>query len=509
MINMITTILYALLAVVSLAYLADYLLAWNDDPKEPPRLRARIPLIGHLIGIIVSGPSYHSVIRNDETTEIYTLGILNYKLYTSVSTRLLPLIQRQSRALSFRPMIQTVARKWGDANDETDRLFRETDLITEFSHVMKTSLAPGPQLDEMNMRMAQRALVDLDLLLGDGKDKKIKLLEWARFAITQASSCGVYGNQHPFLDDKVYEAFWAWHAHLSAHISGINFDILSHGYHARAVVFAAHAKYCTSIPPDTSSLFLSRWQCLLSSGLSVSEASKQQATLPIGMLSNTVPTFFWTIYEIFSRPALLSSIRSEILTFAITTSGPRHILNLTNLKTSCPLLLSTFQETQRTRHIHAAIRKVTTNTLLDSGKVLLKEGNYLQMPGHAIHYSQSIYGPTARDFVPERFMDPNLKRGGADFLAWGAPPHLCPARQFAATEILILVAMLVVRTDIHPAEGAEWEEKPGLEFADPVTVLNPKRDVEVVVRVRGEKEGRWEVEMGDGSRASRVPLASG
>lgn len=208
MINMITTILYALLAVVSLAYLADYLLAWNDDPKEPPRLRARIPLIGHLIGIIVSGPSYHSVIRNDETTEIYTLGILNYKLYTSVSTRLLPLIQRQSRALSFRPMIQTVARKWGDANDETDRLFRETDLITEFSHVMKTSLAPGPQLDEMNMRMAQRALVDLDLLLGDGKDKKIKLLEWARFAITQASSCGVYGNQHPFLDDKVYEAFW-------------------------------------------------------------------------------------------------------------------------------------------------------------------------------------------------------------------------------------------------------------------------------------------------------------
>ncbi|KAK4172380.1 cytochrome P450 [Triangularia setosa] len=510
MANLAKSILYGIFGVISLAYLAEYLLAWNDDPKEPTRLRSKIPLIGHLIGIITSGPSYHSVIRSDETTEIYTLGILNFKLYTSVSTRLLPLIQRQSRALSFRPMIQTVARKWGDANDETDKLFGETNLTTDFSHAMKTSLAPGTQLDEMNLRMAQRALIDLDLLLGNGKDKKIKLLDWARHAITQASSCGVYGNQHPFLDPEVYKAFWTWHAHLSAHISGIDFDLRRLGYRARQVVFDAHAKYCSSLPPDTSSLFLSRWSTLLSAGLTVPEATKQQATLPIGMLSNTVPTFFWTIYEIYSRPSLLTQIREEILANAVTTLPPNGScfeLDVSALKTECPLLLSTFQETQRTRHIHAAIRKVMTDTLLDD-KYLLKRGNYLQMPGHAIHSSTKIWGPTAKEFNPHRFTDPKLKRSGADFLAWGAPPHLCPARQFAAVEILILIGLLVVRADISPV-ATQWEQHPELDFNDPVTVLNPKRDVDVEITVRNGWEGigKWKVKMG-GSK-TRVGLASG
>lgn len=149
--------------------------------------------------------------RVPASSEIFTLGILNFKLYTSVSTRLLPAIQRQSKSLSFRPMIQHVARRWGDASDETNEAFGGP-LVEVFSHAMRISLAPGPSLDKQNKRMAERALLDIDALVSSSDSKtnesKIMLLDWARHVITQASSCGVYGNEHPFRDPEVEQAFW-------------------------------------------------------------------------------------------------------------------------------------------------------------------------------------------------------------------------------------------------------------------------------------------------------------
>lgn len=295
-----------------------------------------------------------------------------------------------------------------------------------------------------------------------------------------------------------------WHSHLSAHISGLNFDFFGKGYVARQKVFDAHVKYCNNVPLDASFLFTERWRVLQESGISETDCIKQQATLPIGMLSNTVPTFYWTIWELFSRSELLREVRQEVEAQAVIKQNDGHALDVGALKSRCPLLLSVFQETQRVRHIHAAIRRVMKDTLLD-GKYLLKEGNYLQMPGHSIHSNTSIWGPSAREFDPYRFIKAE-KLAGSDFLAWGAPPHLCPARQFAATEILILVALLAVRADLEPVSGT-WAANPALDFNDPVTVLNPKKDVQMYVSARGRWTGKWTLHMSPSQ--SRVPLASG
>lgn len=228
------------------------------------------------------------------------------------------------------------------------------------------------------------------------------------------------------------------------------------------------------------------------------------------MLSNTVPTFYWTIWELYSRDSLLAEVREELETHAIIEQADGLVLNIAALKTECSLLLSVFQETQRIRHIHAAIRKVMSDTLLD-GKCLLKEGNYLQMPGASIHSNTELWGPSAKEFDPYRFINQGAhasgpKQRGRDFLAWGAPPHLCPARQFAATEIMILVALLVMRVDLRPVRGT-WEKSPALDFNDPVTVLNPKTDIQVHVSIREKWAGRWKLHMSPST--CRVPLASG
>lgn len=88
-------------------------------------------------------------------------------------------------------MIQHVARLWGGASDETHDIFGGPHLITDFSHAMKLSLAPGPHLDEQNERMGNRALVDIDDLLNTSRleqqGRQIKLLEWARHAVVRCS----------------------------------------------------------------------------------------------------------------------------------------------------------------------------------------------------------------------------------------------------------------------------------------------------------------------------------
>ncbi|KAB8229511.1 cytochrome P450 [Aspergillus alliaceus] len=508
---MLQELMYGLVALALLAYATEYAFSLEDDPREPPRLPSKVPLIGHVLGLLTSGTSYHSKLRNVTDAEIYTLGIFKLKLYTSISTRLLPAIQRHSKTLSFRPMLQHVARRWGDASDETDHIFGGPHLVADFSHAMRLSLAPGPHLDEQNERMGNRALLEIDILLNGLDTKKqgcqIKLLDWARHAVTQASSCGVYGTEHPFRDLEVEKAFWNWHAHLSAHISGLNFDLLGSGYAARQKVFEAHIKYCKNIPQDASLLFKDRWRVLREAGISEMDCVKQQATLPIGMLSNTVPTFYWTIWELFSREDILSHVREELEAQAVVEQDGEFALDIGALKTKCPLLLSVFQETQRVRHIHAAIRKVMEDTLLD-GKYLLKAGNYLQMPGNLIHYNTNVWGPSAFDFDPYRFVQgrSSAKCGASAFLAWGAPPHLCPARQFAATEILILVALLAMRANLRPGSGA-WDNNPTLDFNDPITVLNPKRDVRLQVSIREQWAGKWTLHMSPST--NRIPLASG
>jgi hypothetical protein len=54
---------YGVLALAGLIYSLDWLLSLLDDPKEPPRVNSKIPLIGHLIGMARNGNSYFSQTR--------------------------------------------------------------------------------------------------------------------------------------------------------------------------------------------------------------------------------------------------------------------------------------------------------------------------------------------------------------------------------------------------------------------------------------------------------------
>ena len=291
--------------------------------------------------------------------------------------------------------------------------------------------------------------------------------------------------------------------YLTAHLVGW-LDFTGKGYALRRKVFDAHIEYCKALPSDASYLMKEHQRVLGEAGVSDLDKAKQAAIFTIASFSNSAPTLYWTIWELYSRPGILVALRDELKTQAVSGSAAEgFIVDVAALKSRCPLLLSIFQETQRTRHVNPSFRKVMVDTLLD-GKYLLKAGNYLQVPGNVIHAEERLWGDSPTVFDAYRFVPEKGSTSG--FVPWGAAPYLCPARQFAATEILIVVALLAMRADLQPTTGG-MERIPALNFSDLSTLSPPKKDVEMNVILREEWAGKWRLKMSEGR--SRISLASG
>ena len=135
--------------------------------------------------------------------EIYTVGVLNFKVYVTHATRLTNIIQK-TRAISSRPIIRTSNNNHGNTSAEARALFHDGVLET-FSQTSKEAMAPGLSLDAQNMRMAEQSLIQVTELL---KQKDVDLLKWVTHAIVQATAAGLYGIEHPFTDPQIEHAMW-------------------------------------------------------------------------------------------------------------------------------------------------------------------------------------------------------------------------------------------------------------------------------------------------------------
>ena len=51
------------LILIILTYIVELARGFGDDAREPKRLRSRIPLIGHVLGLLHHGPAYYNLTR--------------------------------------------------------------------------------------------------------------------------------------------------------------------------------------------------------------------------------------------------------------------------------------------------------------------------------------------------------------------------------------------------------------------------------------------------------------
>lgn len=122
---------------------------------------------------------------------------------------------------------------------------------------------------------------------------------------------------------------------------------------------------------------------------------------------NVLSTTFWTIWHMYSDFRVLESLRTEVLQAVSTTVNEAEAissLNVSKLITSCPLLMSTFQEVLRIRSTNTSLRFVMKDALIDN-RYVLKNGTVLHMPRLVIHYDESVWGPKAWEFQAQRSID--------------------------------------------------------------------------------------------------------
>lgn len=259
-----TSLLLSLLSFAAVYLLANRYFIGKHDPDEPPLLPPKIPVVGHVIGLIrqkvyyyldlryffpmirslddISVPSVCSLLiaycslliahcalslsplhSRRYGFPIYTLAMPGgSKIYVITSIDLIGAVQRVPKILAFSPVEAKFAMTICASSKEANRILNmningdegDWGYSMDYHKSLHPSMAPGPGLDAMNRVMIKNITISLDRLYPSGKDinrpmrKQIGLMKWLRHETTLATTNSVYGPLNPFKDPNVEEAFW-------------------------------------------------------------------------------------------------------------------------------------------------------------------------------------------------------------------------------------------------------------------------------------------------------------
>lgn len=144
---------------------------------------------------------------------IYTLPVLNGKIYVVTSPQLVNAVNRNSKVLSFNPFIAQLGKRITGHDEATSQTVQHnltgengTGYVIEVHDGTVTALAPGKNLETMTETMLREAWIYLDKLKDD---HEIDLFTWTQHMVTLCSTRAIYGPENPFnRDPKLLGSFW-------------------------------------------------------------------------------------------------------------------------------------------------------------------------------------------------------------------------------------------------------------------------------------------------------------
>lgn len=268
-------------------------------------------------------------------------------------------------------------------------------------------------------------------------------------------------------------------------------------YRARELATAALVDYIRKGGHKTASgLVRKRYEHHVEQwGLSPDDFGRGELGNTFAVLGNSTPCALWLLFHIFSDQKVLADVREELLAMVtVNEQDSVNCIDLATVRKSCPILLSTFQETLRVHSLNPGIRVVLEEVLLNDC-ILLKKGSMLMIPTPVQHTDTSVWGPDANTFDHMRFVrKPGQKtHDRVAFRSFGGGHVLCPGRHFASTEIMALAALLVLQFDVVPtSNGGEWIEPTSKNSPVQAGFAIPDNDIDVELRLRDPTK-RWRV----------------
>ena len=404
---------------------------------------------------------------------IYTLPLLHTRLYIVNDAALASTIQRCPKDYSFEPFVILAADRLAGTSSNGMKLVRRpplpgrsvSDEAHERAHRILTSLS---DLRTTGHIVAQRVAGSLESLAAQST-AAVDLEDWVRQAFCIASTEAMYGPTNPFAKvPQLQKQFWEYESGLSELIMYPLPGLTAYrAYKSREAIAQAFQVYFeTGGWTHGSKLVQDAYYTNTSLRLSLADQARFELTTCIGLLINAIPTVVWMLFHILSDLPLHEKVLGEVESCATITRDPDSGLATArllfmDLRSSCPILHSTFKEVLRVYSTSLSARVVTRDTTL-AGHYKLRQGSIVQIPGAVIHRDESQWGSNAGSFDAMRFLaqradrESVAPRNPAAFRAFGGGSTLCPGRHFAAIEVLLFVAMFILRFDAKPLEEA-WK----------------------------------------------------
>ncbi|KAF4966884.1 hypothetical protein FSARC_5497 [Fusarium sarcochroum] len=452
------------------------------DGQEPPLLKPRVPIIGHLIGIIKYKGAYLKILYDpsDKThRQIATLPILGGKLYVVFDPAIIQSIYRK-KALSFEPFASEFAQRELLIGNETAQKLKTTSLVPDFFSAIHPAMT-GDHLHRMNANALNYVSKEL-ATIGDAESslKSSNLWLWLRDLITLATSEALYGPENPIRQNtSLIEDLWTFETGLNLLLLNIFPSITaSKAHNARARLQVALGKYYGARKydhEDAGQIVRARAGAFIKHDVPDEEIGHIELALLHVATSNTIPTLYWFFVHVFNRPDLVQRLREEVLPVAQHDGNNKVTIDVTILDQTCPLLVACYREAIRITNQAVGNRRVLEDTMVTDAKgksYLLKKGENVQMSALVSHTLDNVWGDGVLDFKPERFMDNGTKGNSesekskrASFIPFGGGKSLCPGRNFAFAENLGMVSCLLLGFDVVLPDGPKLPAGTSCDFA--------------------------------------------
>ncbi|KAK4212719.1 cholesterol 7-alpha-monooxygenase [Rhypophila decipiens] len=477
------------------------LLHLTQDSKEPPAILTAIPFFGPIKGIVWEKSGFFVRLRDTYNLPIYTLRLPFMRIYVVNSTDLIPPLHKQWLNVSFASITVPVGNTIGFSEDGMKLLKHGIGTEKGFTeswprHVLP-SISPGPDLDAINRKAIQVFADEMAKLRTQGS-QLVPLRSWSRKAMVAATSEAIWGEQNPYRDPEIAEEW----------------RIFESGFLTLAL-FPAAAKLFPRIHQARERLtkamlgFVNRGGQKQASGLvakryehhvdiwkmKLEDFARGEIGNSFAVLGNSTPCAFWVLWHIFSDDQVLADVRNELsglVEEGAKDGAPMSIVDLSMVKSACPILLSTFMETMRYRTVNSGPRHILED--VEIGGYLVKKGNMLMLPGPVQHTSREAWGDNAHLFDHLRFTsERKIRPNRVAFRAFGGGHTLCPGQHFATTEIMALAALLVLQFDMVPVESSgKWVEPSCDNTPFQAGFPIPDTDFPVVLQPR-DPQRKWRV----------------
>lgn len=191
----------------------------------------------------------------------------------------------------------------------------------------------------------------------------------------------------------------------------------------------------------------------------------------------TATAMTWAIYELCRQPSLQTRLREEVRANLLTLNNPE--FDLSGSPDKLPFLHAVCNEVLRTHPpVGITVREAAVNTSILGTHI--PAGTKVIIAPTAINMSTHLWGPDAKSFKPERWLQPGqTNNGGATsnyaLMTFLHGPRSCIGQQFAKAEFAAMLAAVVGRFEFE--------------------LEDPNRDVKILAGLTARPEGGLPVKM--------------